>query len=212
MEIAGLTVGAFDMNCYVLWSMNGQAIIVDPGADPETILGFLRGHKLQVVSYLLTHGHMDHVSALAAMHKAHPAPVAMHSADCAWTFTAANELLPFYPRPEHPACEIALLEDGGRRTDAGLLLEVIGTPGHTPGSVCLHFAAEKTVITGDTLFAGSVGRTDLPGGNARALSRSVARLARLPDDTKVYAGHGLATTIGEEKRTNFFMQRLPGDQ
>lgn len=209
MEISALTVGAFQMNCYVLWNTDREAIVVDPGSEPETILDFLRRRKLAVASYLLTHGHMDHISALAEVHKAFPAPVAMHSADLAWAFTASNAMPPYYPQPVRPACEIALLEDGGQRRDAGLDMQVLWTPGHSPGCVCLHFPAEGILVSGDTLFAGSVGRTDLPGGDSRALTRSLARLAGLPDNTRVYAGHGPSTTIGEEKRTNIFMQRLP---
>jgi hydroxyacylglutathione hydrolase len=206
MQIETFPVGAFDTNCYVLWNTERRAIVVDPGAGDLRILDFLRERKLTVASYLLTHGHMDHICALAAMHKAAPAPAAMHSADLAWAFNASNAMPPYYPRPERPACEIELLEDGARRSDGALPMEVLWTPGHSPGSVCLHFAAEKTLITGDTLFYGSVGRTDFPGGDARALTRSLMRLAKLPDDTRIYAGHGPASSIGEEKRTNPFMR------
>jgi glyoxylase-like metal-dependent hydrolase (beta-lactamase superfamily II) len=131
----------------------------------------------------------------------------MHAADQSWAFTELNRMLPFYPTPKPPAEIKCSLEDGQCRNDGGLSYRVIETPGHTSGGVCFHFYDDNVLFTGDTLFAGSVGRTDLVGGDSRVLKESLNRLCLLDDNLAVYPGHGPSTTIGHEKRTNFFMQR-----
>ena len=159
-------------------------------------------------AYLITHGHMDHVSALAPLCAALPAPVAMHPRDAAWAFTADNQMPPFYPVPAQPPAIERPLADGQTWVDGALRYEVLATPGHTPGGVCFYFPADKVVFTGDTLFANSVGRTDLPGSSERALTTSLRKLLQLPDDTVVYPGHGPHTTIGAERAANPFLQDL----
>jgi hydroxyacylglutathione hydrolase len=208
MEIETVVVGPFETNCFIAWNAQHEALVIDPGSDAELITAFLQRHRLAVRAYLLTHGHVDHVSALAAVHRSAPAPMAMHGDDAKWAFGEANQLPPFFAPPHSPDGEIVILGDGDRRTDGTFESVVLWTPGHTPGSVCFHFPNEGVLFAGDTLFAGSVGRTDLPGGDARALSRSLAKLAALPDETRVFAGHGPATTIREEKQSNFFLQRF----
>jgi hydroxyacylglutathione hydrolase len=208
MRIDTLTVGEFQVNCYIVHGANGQALVIDPGADAQHILGFLARKEITVAAYVLTHGHTDHLCALADLHAARPAPVAIHAADLEWAFGDLNQLPPFYPVPRRPAAVERRLEHGQVWTDAGLTYTIVGTPGHTPGSVCLYFPTENALFSGDTLFAGSVGRTDQPGGNARALAASLGQLARLPDTTVVYPGHGPDTDIGQEKQANFFMQGL----
>jgi glyoxylase-like metal-dependent hydrolase (beta-lactamase superfamily II) len=208
MTIRSLPLGPFETNCHVLWGRAREAIVIDPGSEAAAILDLLRQENLSVAAYLLTHGHMDHISALAEVHAARPAPIRLHALDQDWAFTAANEMPPYFPRPNRPTGEIESLDDGQMGTAGGFRYEVLWTPGHTPGSVCLHFPELARVFTGDTLFAGSVGRTDLPGGDSRALTKSLARLAALPDETEAYCGHGPSTTIGQEKRTNFFLQRM----
>jgi hydroxyacylglutathione hydrolase len=113
---------------------------------------------------------------------------------------------PFYNAPGIKPASTFSLDDGISRKDAGMHYSIIHTPGHTPGSVCIYFKESSVLFTGDTLFAGSVGRTDLPGGNTRNLQASLAKLARLPDDTRILPGHGPETTIRVEKATNFFMR------
>lgn len=200
-------VGAFQVNCWLLWmAEHGQCLVVDPGANPDRVLEAVQSRGLEVAAYVLTHGHMDHVSALAALHAQAPAPVALHPRDAAWAFTPRNVMLPFYPQPERPAAEERELADGREYNDGGMRYVAIGTPGHTPGSVCLLFPEHNALITGDTLFMGSVGRTDLPGGDSRALAASLRKLAALEGDLTVYPGHGPTTTLAQEKRTNYFMQ------
>jgi hydroxyacylglutathione hydrolase len=206
MNIETIVVGQFQVNCSVVWGPARQAIVIDPGEDAEVILDFLAERNLEVAAYLLTHGHVDHVSAVAALHEARPAPVAIHPADGSWAFGDANQMVPFYGPPARPARIERELEDGQTWEDGGLTYRVIETPGHTPGGVCFHFPESNALIVGDTLFAGSVGRTDLPGGNSRVLQESLRRLQKLDDSITVYPGHGPTTTIGHEKRTNFFMR------
>ena len=206
MNIRQITVGSFQANCFILWADRPEAMVVDPGADPDVIRAVIEENGLSVVSYVLTHGHMDHISALADLHAVHPAPIGMSKQDLAWAFDESNQMPPFYPPPATPAAVERELVDGREWTDAGMTYRVIATPGHTPGSVCLHFPAEQILMTGDTLFAGSIGRTDLPGGDSRAMNESLAGLAGLPEDTTVYCGHGPKTTMAHEKAHNFFLQ------
>lgn len=206
MNIETIVVGEFQVNCSVIWGEAKQALVVDPGSDAEVILNFLDEHNLEVAAYLLTHGHVDHVSAVAALCEARPAPVAIHPADGSWAFGEANEFVPYYGSPDRPARLERELEEGQTWEDADLTYSVIETPGHTPGGVCFLFPEDNALIVGDTLFAGSVGRTDLPGGNSRVLKESLKRLQKMDDNITVYPGHGPATTIGREKQTNFFMQ------
>lgn len=206
LPIEKVLVGAFEVNCWIVRGEGSRAIVIDPGADPQAIRDELAAHDLDVAAYMLTHGHVDHVSALEDLLATHPAPVGLHPADAEWAFTEANLLPPFYDAPRRPERIERELADGQTWTDAGLTYTVITTPGHTPGSVCFYFETDRVLVCGDTLFQGSVGRTDLPGGNPRELSRSLVRLAKLPDDTTVYTGHGPPTTLESEKRSNYFMQ------
>ena len=202
-----LTVGAFEVNCVVLWGDPARAWIVDPGADAELIRDCLRRHQLQVARYVCTHGHIDHISALDDLLTTHPAPVWMHADDAAWAFTSINRLPPAYPAtPRQPATLQTNLADSSLLSGDGLEARIITTPGHTPGGICLYFEPAQLLLTGDTLFAGSVGRTDLPGGNSRDLTGSLTKLRMLPEPTQVICGHGPTTTIGTERQTNPYLQ------
>ncbi|MEI8241720.1 MAG: MBL fold metallo-hydrolase [bacterium] len=204
-----LTVGDFEVNCLVLWQDPALAWVVDPGADADLIRGCLNRHKLQVARYVCTHGHIDHVAALDDLLATHPAPVWMQAADAKWAFSAVNRLPPAYPAAPHlPAALQTSIADGALFAEGGLEARVVCTPGHTPGCICLYFESQKLLLSGDTLFAGSVGRTDLPGSDWRQLKRSLAKLLALPDDTRVIAGHGPATTLAVERRTNPHLQGL----
>jgi len=206
MNIRQITVGSFQANCLIVWGGGSEAIVVDPGADAGAIRAVIDQNGLSVAAYMLTHGHMDHVSAIAELHAALPAPVGISKFDLPWAFEESNQMPPFYPPPGRPATIERELADGQEWNDAGLAYRVIATPGHTPGSVCFHFPAENVLLTGDTLFAGSVGRTDLPGGDSRAMNESLGRLAALPEETTVYCGHGPKTTVAHERANNFFLQ------
>jgi hydroxyacylglutathione hydrolase len=209
MNMDTIVVGDFEVNCFVLHGTESRCVVVDPGKDADAILDVIRRQRLSVDGYILTHGHFDHLSALADLYDRHPAPVACHPRDWEWAFTPANAMPPQYGPPRKPSdCVPVALSESQPLAMAGLTFRVIETPGHTPGSVCLYLPGEHVLITGDTLFAGSVGRTDLPGGSARALSASLKKLAALPPETTVHPGHGPATDIAAEKRTNYFMQHL----
>lgn len=207
MRIEGITTGAFEEICYLAWDAEKKAIVFDPGHDAELILQTLETHNLEVAAYVCTHGHADHINALAELHARHPAPVAMHSKDEAWAFGAMNCIEPHYPVPQRPDGEkIQPLETAKDWTFADLHFQCLETPGHTPGSCCLLFPTSGILIAGDTLFKGSCGRTDLPGGSARQMKESLNMLKQLPDEVRVHPGHGPDTTIGIERLTNFYMQ------
>lgn len=208
MNIECVVVGPFEVNSYLAYRREGgEALVVDPGADAALIRDAILRRRLRPAAFLLTHGHVDHVSALAELCRDFPAPVVMSEPDARWAFTPVNELPPYYAAPAAPPAPPVLVRDGKERTDGPFSYRVIETPGHTPGGICFYLAADGVLFAGDTLFQGTVGRTDLPGADARAMARSVKRLAKLPDETRVYPGHGPATTIGAEKRENFFMRR-----
>ncbi len=206
MQIDRLVVGAFEVNCYLLHGANAHVLMVDPGGDAGKIASMLREQKLSVAAYLVTHGHPDHLSALHELEQQFPAPICMHASDRAWAFSLHNQVAPFYAVPKPPSGTVRDVHEGSSWNDAGLQYTILDTPGHTPGGVCFYFSSIRTLFTGDTLFAGSAGRTDLPGGDGNMLNISLKRLGTLTDDVKVYPGHGPCTTIGHEKQTNPFLQ------
>jgi glyoxylase-like metal-dependent hydrolase (beta-lactamase superfamily II) len=207
MTYSLISVGAFEVNCAVVRGAQDEAWVIDPGEDAAAIIATLRRDKLRLVRIILTHGHIDHISALDGLLAAYPdTPVTLHPDDAAWAFGAMNRFPPYHDVPQRPA-SLAGAADGDMLADGTLRAEVLHTPGHSPGCICLLFAEDGVLFTGDTLFAGSVGRTDLPGGNGAKLARSLKRLAALPGTLTVIAGHGPATTIAAECRANPFLAR-----
>ncbi|MBI2439864.1 MAG: MBL fold metallo-hydrolase [Lentisphaerae bacterium] len=206
MQIECLSVGPIQANCYLVWGPEQRALVIDPGAEPETILKRLATRRLEVACYLLTHGHADHIGALTELSAKRPAPYALHEADHKWAFSVVNQIPPFYPAGHRPSAAWRTLADGQNWSDGGLTCQVIGTPGHTPGSVCFYFPDERLLFSGDTLFQGSVGRTDLPGGDDDKLRDSLRKLSQLPPVTRILTGHGPETSLAEELRTNPFLQ------
>lgn len=207
MNIETRVTGFIEENCYFVSDPDTrQTVVIDPGDDAPELAAHLAKRQAVVVAYLLTHGHVDHVTALADLAAAFPAPIYMHPLDAAWGFSNRNNLPGVYDAPAKPRGPVKDAIEGAVFDLAGARWSVIETPGHTPGGICWKLEDDRALFSGDTLFRGAAGRTDLPGGDARALTRSLRKLAALPDDLAVYPGHGEATTIGHEKRHNYFMQ------
>ena len=206
MNIEIIPVGPFEVNCILLWRTPEKAILVDAGSDAKEIEARIAELGLTLEAQLLTHGHMDHLSAAAAIQRNHPAPVHLHAADARWAFTPANTMMPFYPQPERPANLLTALSEGQTLDlDVGPV-QILETPGHSPGSVCFLLQEADLIIAGDTLFSGSVGRTDLPGGDANIQAATLRRLDTLSPELRVLCGHGPDTSMGQEQRTNPYMQ------
>ena len=203
-----LAVGPLQCNCYILGDdRTREAVVIDPGEEADRILALLDRHRLTVRVIVQTHAHFDHVGATAPLRKATGAEVCLHRGDEPLYANLALQARWFgLPAPE--ATPITRwCEDGEAVKAGGLALDVLHTPGHTPGSVCLSMGDARLLFSGDTLFCGSVGRTDLWGGSQEQLMASIERrLLTLPDETAVYPGHGPDTTIGQERRGNPFLQ------
>ena len=200
-----LEVGAYAVNCTIL-STGGKAWIVDPGSEGLLIAAQLKKLNLEPGGILLTHGHFDHIGAVNDLQRRYPGlPVYIGERDIPVLTHPFNQMPPDYPAIVKPTDLVGLKE--GDAIDGLPGVEVLATPGHTPGGVCYHFASERLLLSGDTLFAGSVGRTDFPGGDMATLMASLAKLVKLPDDTRVIPGHGPETTIGDEKASNPFLLR-----
>ena len=201
-----IPTGAIAANCTILWQDPGQAVLVDPGADGEELIAFCDAKELTPAAVLLTHAHFDHIGAVPALLARWPGlPVHLAPADEPVFTSPLNCWLPDYPAVSRPASLVLDLVEGARLDVGGLVFDVLSTPGHTPGSVCFHLAAEHLLIAGDTLFPGSCGRTDFPGGSPDQMQASLKRLAKLPPETQVICGHGGGTTIAREAASNPFM-------
>ena len=219
LQIQGFEVGPFAVDTYLLWdAQTKQAAIVDPSFGSEGILGHINKEGLTLAYVINTHGHVDHVAAdayfkanVGAVGAQHAAPLPplllIHEADLPLLQNSARQAIGFGMRADQAPEPDRFLADGDTITIGGATLTVLHTPGHSPGGICLYSAADGFVLVGDTLFARSIGRTDFPGASHEELINSVrTQLFVLPDDTKVYPGHGPATTIGWEKKYNPFFQ------
>ena len=208
MILETFPVGPLRCNCTILGDETShEAIVVDPGDNIPDILARLRKHGLTLRQIIVTHAHIDHVGGAAVLRRATGAPVLLHQHDlgllemmemqAGWLGVPTPEIVP----PDASA------DDGTIIGLASFPGQVLHTPGHTPGSICLLFPKENLLLAGDTLFAGSIGRTDLPGGDGRQILDSLrGRLLVLPDSIRVVPGHGAETTIGEEKQSNPYLQ------
>jgi hydroxyacylglutathione hydrolase len=204
-----LPVGPLQCNCSILGDeQTHEAMVIDPGDQIDDILKILAEEKLTVKQIVITHAHIDHVGGAMKLKKATGAPILMNQSD--------YTLLKMLPLQ---AAWVGMRPPGAVEIDEGVgegkvlqiaasPVNVIHTPGHTEGSICLFLPDQKKLIAGDTLFAGSIGRTDLPGGSMDKIMRSLhTRVLALPDDTEVTPGHGPQTTIGDERETNPFLQK-----
>ena len=194
IEIHAIPLGMLQTNCYILTREGSRrCVVIDPGQQPQPLLDYLQQNQLTVDAILLTHGHFDHVGGVRTLVAETDAPVYLNEADLA---------LP--PRmTDGPLYYTASYGEGSQVEAAGLTFQVISTPGHTPGSVCL--LTEDCMFSGDTLFAGSCGRTDFPGGSSQDMLSSLHRLSALDRDYRVFPGHGESTTLAREKQYNPYM-------
>ncbi len=204
LKVEALPLGPFETNAWLLIPERGDLWVVDPGMDPEPLLERLEALGRPLAGILLTHGHLDHAAGCAALVRRHGCPVYAHPAD-RFLLDGLVEQGAWYGFQLEPVPDgIQPLADGGRLPLGAGELEILHTPGHSPGGLCFRLECDTPlVVCGDTLFAGSFGRVDLPGGNAAALKRSIVlRLFTLPDETVLLPGHGETTTVGRERRGN----------
>lgn len=197
MHIVTMPLGAYQTNCYLLWQ-DGQdsCLVIDPGYEPEKVLKKAGQLGKRIEAILLTHGHFDHVGGVRQL---------AADTDCS-VYLCQQDLSMPQQMTAGPLYYTHTYGEGDTLTLAGIPLQVLHTPGHTPGSVCL--IAEDALFSGDTLFEGSCGRTDLPGGDTATILASLARLRQLPGDYRVYPGHGSATTLSEERRFNPYLKGI----
>jgi len=208
MILETFPVGPLQCNCTIVGDeATREAMVIDPGDNIPEILIRLAKHGLTLKQIVVTHAHIDHVGGAEKLKKVTGAPILLNENDlpllkmmdmqAGWLGIAPPEVAP----PDVSA------DDGMVVGIANHAAQVLYTPGHTQGSICLHFAPDKLLIAGDTLFAGSIGRTDLPGGSGRQILQSIHdRILTLPDETRVIPGHGGGTTIGKERESNPFLQ------
>lgn len=204
-----IPVGPLQCNCSIIGDeTTREAMVIDPGDEISEILAIIQKHKFQVKQIVITHAHIDHVGGAMKLRAATGAPILINEND--YALLKMLDVQATWLGMEDPgAVEVeASLAEADKVQAGNLVANVLHTPGHTEGSICLYFPVEKTLIAGDTLFAGSIGRTDLPGGSFEKIIRSIhGKLLTLPEETTVVPGHGELTTIGEERENNPFLRK-----
>jgi len=210
MLLIRLVVGPLQVNCFILADeKTKEAVVIDPGDDAGDILKVINEKGLKIKYILNTHAHFDHVGANKAIKDATGAELLLHEADAAALAKVSHQSRSFGMPPVSSPSADRYVKHGDTITAGEVSLKVLHTPGHTPGGISL--LEQGMVFTGDALFAGSIGRTDFPGGDLTTLLLSIkTNLMTLPDDTKVFSGHGPASTIGDERRDNPFLNKESG--
>nr|WP_289036706.1 MBL fold metallo-hydrolase [uncultured Allobacillus sp.] len=206
MNIQIFQLGLLGTNCYLL-QKDGEALVIDPGGDPETVLNTIEENNLKLHAILLTHAHFDHIGGVESLRETTKAPVYIHEEESSWLTDPSLNGSEFFQvgtistsRPADYSMK------PGKHKFGSFSFEVFHTPGHSPGSVSFWFKDDNVIFAGDTLFNQGIGRTDLPFGDHATLIRSITEhILSLPENTTVYPGHGPATQVGEEKRTNSFL-------
>src|SRR3974390_2499069 len=200
-------VGPLQCNCSVIADeQTKEAMVIDPGDDIENVIAIVQRHGLTVKQIVITHAHIDHVGGAMKLKQATGAPILLNQNDYALLKMLDVQAAWIGMRSPGAVAIDSSIGTGDKITAGNLVADVMHTPGHTEGSICLYFAPEKKLIAGDTLFAGSIGRTDLPGGSYKKIMQSLhGPVMALPDETIVVPGHGPLTTIGEERESNPFL-------
>lgn len=205
MIVRSLVVGPLDVNCFIIWDeASKKAMVIDPGDEPDRIMEIINNESLSVDYIVCTHAHFDHVGAVADIKKETGAKVVIHR-DELEIYHGAKDQAAFWGYDLDPLPEPEIfVKDGDEISLGGISFRVLHTPGHSPGGICL--SGEGVIVTGDTLFAGAVGRTDFYGGDMNRLRESFKRLMSFPPETEVLPGHGPNSTIGRERSENVFLE------
>ena len=202
VNVLAMPLGDYQTNTYIVHDSNVKTcVVIDPGYEPERILEKAKALGLTIQAILLTHGHFDHVGGVEKIVEETGCALYMHRGDWEKAPAPINSYL--YPLANDDFTDISFCKEGDEIQAAGVTIAVLETPGHTEGSVC--YRCPEAIFTGDTLFAGSCGRTDLPGGDSRAMKASLQRLAALEGDAHIFPGHGGKSTLSQEKMTNPYL-------
>ena len=207
IKIYGNRVSVFSTNCYLVQNAEtGEGFIIDPGDYAEKIMEVIREKEVKLIGIFLTHGHLDHMMAAERIREEFDVPVYCHEAELAVLTDPVQNLTSRFMRKGYVLKDAIGLKDGAEFTKAGFSVKLLHTPGHTPGGCCYYLPENGYLFSGDTLFFRSVGNTEFPGGSMGTLVRSIReKLYTLPEETRVYAGHGETTDIGSEMRENPFV-------
>ncbi|MDQ0254425.1 glyoxylase-like metal-dependent hydrolase (beta-lactamase superfamily II) [Evansella vedderi] len=208
MKWKQLPLGPLQTNGYILYNDNGSGVIIDPGGNDKQLLSWLKEKDITILAILLTHAHFDHIGAVDTVRTTFNAPVYLHKKEAHWLTDPQLNGSGLFQGIEPISTKKAdhLISAEGPLEIGGIEFQIFETPGHSPGSVSFYLPEESIVFSGDVLFRGGVGRTDLPGGDEDTLINSIHnKMLSLPDETIVANGHGPLTTIGEEKETNPFI-------
>jgi len=207
MKIENIVVGQLQVNCFISYDEDSlEAMVVDPGDEPDKIIKFIEHRKLTVSRIVCTHAHFDHIGAVRRLKEKTGAPVMIHKGDADIYMRADKQGTLWGFHIEQPPEPDIFVNDGDEIAVGRSRFKVLHTPGHSPGGICLY--GEGVIFTGDTIFAGSVGRTDFPGGSVTDLKRSFSEIISMPPETRIFPGHGPLTTVKREKKYNFFVQEL----
>jgi len=206
MKVRKLIVGPLEANCYILWDEESkEAVVIDPGGEGERILKAIRRNSLKVIYIVDTHAHIDHIEANDFIREKTNAPLLIHSADVSLLEDLEANLSTMMGNSKAFLPPTGVLKDEDKIKVGRFHLQILHTPGHTPGSICLY--VDDKLFTGDTLFAGGIGRADFPRSSLKQLQGSIQKkILKFPSEVVVYPGHGPETTIGEEKKSNPFLQ------
>jgi len=207
MKIENIVVGPLQVNCFIVYDEESlDAMVIDPGDDAGKIIRFIEDNKLLVSRIVCTHAHFDHIGAVRELKGKTGAPVLLNKGDSDIFRRADRQASLWGFQLEQPPEPDIYLAGGDEIAIGKMRFKVLHTPGHSPGGICLY--GEGVIFTGDTIFAGSVGRTDFPGGSMSELKSSFSRILSLPPETRIFPGHGPLTTVKKENEFNFFVHEL----